>query len=132
MNGLRLLIVDDDPVIRQIVRSLVEHLGATVLAEAENGRGAIEEAERHRPELILMDISMPLMGGLPAVRYLHQHFPGLPVIMISQYTRKAYADEALECGARGYVVKGSLTSDLEPAVEAVLHGDTFVSARVTS
>jgi DNA-binding NarL/FixJ family response regulator len=130
MNGIGLVIADDDPTIRQIVRSLVEDLGAQVLAEADNGRAAIEQAERHHPELMLLDVSMPVMGGLPATRYLHEHFPELNIILVSQYNGKVYAEEALECGARGYIVKGCLPSELERALDAVRHGGTFVSPHV--
>ena len=83
---------------------LAEGLGGEVLAEADNGRSAIEEAERHHPELMLLDVSMPVMGGLPAARYLHEHLPDLSIIFVSQYSWKVYAEEALESGARGYVV----------------------------
>ena len=127
IEGVRLVIVDDDPIIRQALRLIAEELGAQVLAEADNGRSAIEEAERHHPQLMLLDVSMPVMGGLPATRYLHQHFPELDIIMISQHNRKVYAEEALESGARGYVVKASVATELESAVRTVLHGGTYVS-----
>jgi DNA-binding NarL/FixJ family response regulator len=130
INGVRLVIVDDDPVIRQILRTITEDLGAEVLAEADNGQTAIEEAERHHPELMLLDVSMPVMGGLPATRYLHEHLPELNIIMVSQYSRKVYAEEALESGAKGYVVKACVASELESAVKIVLEGGTFVSSRL--
>ena len=130
MNGVRLVIADDDPAIRMILRSFVEDLGAEVLAEADNGRGAIEEAERHHPQVMLLDVSMPIMGGLPATRYLREHQPELSVILVSQYNRRVYADEAFECGARGYIVKGCLATELESAVDAVIHGGTFVSPHI--
>ena len=130
MNGLSLVIADDDPTMRQILREVVEDLGAEVLGEADNGRGAIEEAERHHPQVMLLDVSMPVMGGLPATRYLREHQPELSIILVSQYNHKVYADEALESGARGYIVKGCLATELQPAVEAVMHGGTFVSPHV--
>lgn len=130
IHGIRIVIVDDDPAIRQIIRSLVEHLGAEVLGEADNGRGAIEQAERHHPEVMLLDVSMPVMGGLPATRYLHEHLPELNIILVSQYNRRVYAEEALESGARGYLVKGCLPTELEQAVDVVMNGGTFVSPHV--
>ena len=125
-----MVVVDDDPVIREMVRNLAEALGAEVLAEADNGRSAIEEAERHHPAVMLLDVSMPIMGGLPTARYLHDHLPDLIIIFVSQYRWKVYVEEALQCGAKGYVVKNRLATELEPAIEAVLHGETFVSSRV--
>ena len=109
---------------------IAENLGAEVLAEADNGQTAIEEAERVHPQVMLLDVSMPVMGGLPCTRYLHEHLPELIVILISQHNRKVYAEEALESGARGYLLKGSLATELEPAVKAVLDGGTFVSPRL--
>jgi DNA-binding NarL/FixJ family response regulator len=130
MSGVRLIIVDDDPSIRRMLRSLVENLGAEVLAEADNGRGAIEQAERYRPEVMLLDVSMPVMGGIPAAAYLHEHHPELNIILVSQYSHKVYAEEGLHAGAKAYVVKGSLVIEIEEAVAAVLNGGTFVSPRL--
>jgi DNA-binding NarL/FixJ family response regulator len=132
MHHVRLIRVDDDPGIREVLRALLDNAGAEVLAEADNGRSGIEEAERHHPELILLDVSMPVMGGFPAARYLRQHNPELKIILISQYNQKAYADEALQIGARGYIVKGSLATEIAPAIDAVVAGGTFVSARVAA
>ena len=130
MGQVRLIIVDDDAAIRGILRGLVEGLGADVLAEAENGRGAIEQAELHRPQLILLDVSMPVMGGFPAARYLREHLPEISIILVSQYPQKVYAEEAMQLGARGYVVKAAAAVELGPAMKAVLDGGTFISPRV--
>ena len=127
-----MIIVDDDPAIRDILRSLVEGLGADVLAEADNGRGAIEEAERHRPQLMLLDVSMPVMGGFPAVRYLREHIPELRIILVSQHNQKVYADEAMQLGAKGYVVKAAVATELGPAIHTVMNGGTFVSSRIAA
>ena len=127
VNGVRLVIVDDDPLIRYMLRTIAEDLGAEVVAEADNGQTAIEQAERYHPQLMLLDVSMPVMGGLPATRYLHEHFPELSIILISQYSRKVYAEEALESGAKGYLVKGAVATELEFAVKTVLEGGIFVS-----
>ncbi|MBV9083408.1 MAG: response regulator transcription factor [Acidobacteriaceae bacterium] len=130
-NGhLGVIIVDDDAAIREILRGIAERLGVDVLAEAENGRGAIEEAERHRPELMLMDVSMPVMGGLPATRYLCERLPEMRIILVSQYDHKLYVDQAMQLGARGYVLKAAAASELGPAMKIVMDGGTFVSPRV--
>jgi DNA-binding NarL/FixJ family response regulator len=127
MISARLIIVDDDETIREILRSLVEELGAEVVAEADSGRAAIEQAERHRAELMLLDVSMPTMGGFPAARYLREHIPEMRIIFVSHFNQKGYAEEALQLGARGYLVKAFLMTDLAPAIQAVLDGGTFVS-----
>jgi DNA-binding NarL/FixJ family response regulator len=130
MGGVRLMIVDDDPGIRQALRMLAKACGAEVLAEADNGRTAIEQAEIYRPEMMLLDVSMPVMGGFPAAKYLREHLPELQIILVSQYNQKAYAEEALEIGVRGYIVKSAAASELEPAIHAVLDGGTFVSPTI--
>ena len=127
MPGVRTIIVDDDAGIREALRLLAKANGAEVLAEADNGRAAIEQAERYRPQLILLDVSMPVMGGFPAARYLRKHIPELRIILISQWNQRAYADEALQIGVGGYVVKGSVATELGPAMDAVMEGETFVS-----
>ncbi|HEX4749756.1 MAG TPA: response regulator transcription factor [Bryobacteraceae bacterium] len=129
MNNFRLVIADDDPAIRQILRDLAENLGAQVLAEADNGRVAIEHVQRLQPNVLFLDVSMPVMGGFPAARFLREHQPELSIIIISQYQQKACAEEALQLGAKAYVTKGSLVTDLGPAIETVLAGGTFVSPR---
>jgi DNA-binding NarL/FixJ family response regulator len=130
MLGVRLIIADDDARIRNALRTLADELGAEVVAEADNGRSAIEQAERHGAQVILLDVSMPIMGGFPAARYLRDHLPSLRVILVSQYNQRVYAEEALEVGAKGYIVKSAAASELEPALQTVMEGGTFVSARI--
>lgn len=132
MTNVRLIIVDDDPTIRFILRSLVEELGAEVVAEADNGRSAIERAQRNPADIILLDVSMPVMEGFPAARRLRMQQPHLRIIFISQHNERTYAEEALGLGAKGYLVKGSVGTELAPAIEKVMEGDTFVSQHVIS
>jgi DNA-binding NarL/FixJ family response regulator len=132
MKGIRLVIVDDDPTIREALRTLVSDLGAEILGEADNGRSAIEQAELHHPQVMLLDVSMPVMGGFPAAKYLLEHIPELLIIVISQYNGKVYAEEALRLGIKGYVVKAAAATELGPAMNAVMHGETFISPHVGS
>jgi DNA-binding NarL/FixJ family response regulator len=130
MSGVRLIIADDDAGIRGVLRMIAEDLGAEILAEAENGRSAIKEAEFHHPQLLLLDASMPIMGGFPAARYLREHIPELRIILVSQHNNKAYVEEALQIGARGYIVKEAVARELGPAMDAVMDGGTFVSPSI--
>lgn len=132
MNGIRLVIVDDDPGIREALRMLAIDLGAEILGEADNGRGAIEQAELLHPQVMLLDVSMPIMGGFPAAKYLREHIPELRIILISQYNWKVYAEEALQLGIKGYIVKAAAATELGPAMKAVMDGETFVSSHVGS
>ena len=130
MSGVRLMIVDDDAGIREALRMLAKACGAEVLAEADNGRAAIEQAEICRPEMMLLDVSMPVMGGFRVAKYLRERLPELQIILVSQYNQKAYAEEALEFGVRGYIVKSAAASELAPAIHAVMDGGTFVSPSI--
>ena len=125
-----LVIADDDPAMREILHALIDSLGARVLAEADNGQSAIEEVQRVKPDILLLDVSMPVMSGFAAARFLREHEPQLLILIVSQYHERAYAQEALDMGISGYIMKASLASDLGPAIEAVLSGRKFVSARV--
>ena len=127
LNRYRLIIVDDDPAIRNGLRALVEALGSEVVGEADNGRSGIEQAESLHPQLILLDVSMPIMGGFAAARELRKTMPELRIIFVSQFSDPAYAREAMDMGAAGYVVKQSAGTDLSDAVDAAMDGRTFVS-----
>ena len=126
-----MIIADDDPIIRSALRTLVEDLGAEVLSEADSGDAAIKQAELHPPDVLLLDISMPGIGGFRTAKYLRQHVPQTYIIFISQYSQKVYVEEALEIGAKGYIVKGSLVEDLAPAIQSVMDGGTFVSKSIS-
>ena len=126
-NRYRVVIVDDSALIRAGLRMIVEAFGAEVIGEADNGRSGIEQAESLSPELILLDVSMPVMGGLAAARELRKLKPNLGIILISQYSDRVYAEEALEIGAGAYVLKRTANSELADAINAVMSGRTFVS-----
>ena len=119
--------MDDDEAIRHGLRTLAEALGAEVLAEADNGRVGIEQAERLQPELVLLDVSMPVMGGFPAARQLRMRMPDLRIIFISQYKDRIYIEEALEIGVHGYVWKQAASAELNDAIQTVMSGRKFVS-----
>ncbi len=130
MASERLLIVDDDSTIRCMLRSIVESEHADVVGEAENGRVAVDETERLRPDLVLLDISMPVMDGFTAARELGQRFPEVRVIFVSQNSDRAYVQEAFRCGAAGYVLKQAAATELLEAMAAVRAGSRFRSPRI--
>lgn len=128
---LRVVVVDDNPEIRAGLCGLLESLGVLIVGEAENGRSGIEQAKSLHPELILMDVAMPVMGGFAAARELRQLMPRLAIIFVSQYSERVYAEEALEIGASGYVLKRTAYTDLPNALDAAVSGRTFVSPGAT-
>lgn len=128
---MKIVIVDDDAGIRAGLRSIMESLGAEVIGEADNGRSGVERAQLLCPEVILLDVSMPVMGGLAAARELRSLMPELHIILISQHRERAYAKEALQIGVEGYVLKRAAFTELPNAVNAVTSGHTFISPGIT-
>ena len=127
LSSIRLLIADDDAAIRAALRQLL-HDHYEVVGEAENGLEAVEAAEHLRPDIVLLDISMPVMGGLPAARRMKSSLPEVRIIFVSHHPEPAYIKEAFSSGANGYVLKRLVVSDLEPAIQEVAAGRNFRSA----
>ena len=115
-----------------MLRHIVEADEHYVIGEAENGRAGVDAAENLRPDLVLLDVSMPVMGGFPAARHLHANMPELLIIFVTQHTEQVYVDEAFQCGAKGYVVKRAAVTELPNAIRAVITGQTFCSPLIRS
>lgn len=90
----------------------------------------LDNMGRLSPELVLLDISMPAMGGFSLAEQIHRTWPGTKIIFVSQHAERAYVDKAWEVGASGYVLKRNLLADLLPAIREVSAGQTFVSPRL--
>jgi CheY-like chemotaxis protein len=122
----RILIADDHDATRYILRRFAES-ECEVVAEVGNGLEAVQGAERLRPELVVLDVSMPVMGGVDAARLIRRNFPEIRIIFASQHTNREYADEAFRAGAQGYIVKQAAASELTTAIRDVLAGKSFRS-----
>ena len=113
------MIVDDHPVVRRGLRTLLEvQEGWEIIDEAADGLEAVEKADRLAPDVILLDISMPRMNGLEACRLIRKTLPGSEILIVTQHDSPQMMREAMEAGARGYVVKSNAGRDLLAAVEA--------------
>lgn len=124
MASLRILVADDSPLVRYGLRILVErHDGWTVCGEAADGLEALEEAVSLKPDVILLDISMPKLDGLSALPLLRDKVPESEIIILTLHECLDMARIAAKAGARAYVAKSLLSTDLLPAIEAV-HRDT--------
>lgn len=125
---VRILIADDHPVVRRGLKSLIgERAGWEVIAEAVDGKEAVEIADRLSPDVVVLDVTMPRMHGLEACRLIRQSLPNCEVLMVTQHDSPQMMREALLCGAKGYVVKSNAPRDLLEAVEAVSQHKNFVA-----
>jgi DNA-binding NarL/FixJ family response regulator len=123
---LRILVADDQEAIRRRVRSiLVSHGGFEVCAEASNGKEAIEKAQALKPDLVILDITMPITNGLDAARAIKRILPETPIVILSVHKNRQIMKEAQGIGVQGYVTKEEASRDLINAAEAVLHEQTF-------
>jgi len=123
---MRLLVVDDHEVVRRGVRSLLsEQPGWDVCGEAVDGHDAVEKARDLNPDVVVMDVSMPVLNGLEATRQIRKLSPQCEVLILSQHDSSEMARQALKAGARGYVVKSSIAKDLVSAVKKVQRREYF-------
>jgi len=126
--SIRILLVDDHPIVRQGLRTLLEgHPGWEVVGEASDGVEAIDKATNLRPDVIVLDVTMPRMNGLEACRLIRQGLKGLEILFVTQHDSPQMMREALDAGARGYVVKSNAARDLLEAVEAVSQHRQFTA-----
>ena len=127
---LRILIADDDQMVRKALRALLEERpGWKVIGEAANGHEAIGKAQRLRPDVVIMDISMPELDGIAATQQIGQVVPKTEVLVLSQYDSEEMIYKATEAGARGYVLKTD-ARNVGAAVEAVCQHKPFFSPKL--
>ncbi len=128
MKKIAVLIVDDHTLVRDGIRSLLELVtDVEVVGEAANGKEALEKVKELAPDVVLMDLAMPVMTGLEATRRIRREFPETKVLALTQYDDSEYVIPVIEAGARGFVTKMVAFSELASAIQAVYKGDSFLS-----
>jgi DNA-binding NarL/FixJ family response regulator len=132
LMSLRILVVDDHAVVRRGVRSLLEsHEGWEVCGEATTGRDAVEQSRQLRPDVVVMDLSLPELNGLDATRQILKDAPGTEVLVLTMHRSEALARDVLRAGARGYMMKSDADENLITAVDTLRQHKPFLTSTVT-
>jgi len=126
MGNLRILVADDHDLVRRGLKILLEsHLGWNVCAEAHSGREAVSMAEEFRPDVVIMDVSMPELNGIEAARKIKKLLPNTEMLILSMHHTDQLVREIIGAGAKGYIIKSDSDRDLIAAVEALAMHKTF-------
>jgi DNA-binding NarL/FixJ family response regulator len=129
---IRVLIADDHAVLRQALRVLLEmHDEVEVIGDVSDGREAVEAAQQLQPDVVLMDLAMPHLNGVEATRQISQRVRGVRVLILTGYADDERILDALRAGAFGYVIKRSDVKELLLAIQAVHHGNPYISASIS-
>lgn len=129
---IRILLVDDQTLVRQGIQTLLDlEADLTVVGTAVNGQQAIELVERLQPDVVLMDIRMPVMDGVAATREICRRWPHIGVIILTTFDDDEYVIEGLKAGARGYMLKDADSSEIVAAIRIVARGEALIQPSIT-
>ena len=132
MSNIRILLADDHALMRAGLRAMIESVaGQSVVAEAGNGREAVDLAAVHHPDLAVMDISMSELNGIEAGIRIREENPATRVLTVSMHTSEEFVRRALKSGVSGYLVKDAAPSELQLAIEAIMRGEIYLSSRIS-
>jgi len=128
----RILIVDDHLVVREGLKLLIETSDKyAIVGEAENGRMAIDLVEKLKPDVILMDLYMPVMSGLEAIKEMGRTTPGIPIIILTTYNEDQLMMEGIEAGAKGYLLKDTNVENLFESIDSAIRGEALLQPEIT-
>lgn len=133
MGKIRILVVDDHALVREgIVALLRRHDDVEVVAEAQDGKEAVQKAAKLKPDIVLLDIAMPGLGGLEATMEIKRAGPEVRILILSQYDDREYVSRLLKAGVSGYILKHAVGTDLISAIRAVARGEFYLFPAITS
>src|ERR1044071_9204335 len=127
----RLLLADDHELLLDGLRKILEP-DFNLIAAVADGRAAVAAFEQHRPDLLLLDIALPLLNGIEAARQVRQSFPSARILFVTMQTDRIYVEEALRAGASGYVLKQAAATELVEAIKTVLRGRSYISPQIAA
>ncbi|HEY3346658.1 MAG TPA: response regulator transcription factor [Nitrospirota bacterium] len=129
---LKILLVDDHTIVRQGLRALLESQeGFQVVGEADNGRDAVKKAQELQPDVVIMDIAMPILNGLEATRQIKKIMPEVKIVALTMYNDEEYVFQILKSGASGYLIKETAANELITAINSVKGGNPFFSPLIS-
>ena len=132
IEPIRVILADDHTLVRAGIRALLEKLpGVEVVAEAGDGRDVLNLIKLHRPDVVLMDVTMPGLSGLEVAERLHKQLPKVRIIMLSMHHNEEYVWRALKAGATGYLLKKAATAELATALQCVTQGEIYLSKEIS-
>lgn len=128
--AVRVLLADDHAIVRQGLRAVLEQEGFEIVGEASNGREAIELCERLHPEVVVLDVSMPLLNGIDAAHEITRKHPRTKAVLLTMHTEDNFVLKSLRAGVSGFVLKQRSAEELVRAIRAVCQGEIFLSAGI--
>jgi DNA-binding NarL/FixJ family response regulator len=131
MKRARVLLADDHPLTLEGLRAFLEPLAESV-GTVRDGRALLEEALRLKPDLIILDITMPLLNGIDAAVQIKKHLPGVKLVFVTMHANPAYLEAALKAGGTGYVLKSAAREELLDAITSVMNGRIYVTPSLSS
>ena len=130
--SIHILLVDDHEIVRYGLRCLIEEQpDMEIVGEAENGRVAIDLARRLKPNVVIMDISMPELNGFEATRQIRREIPETKIIVLSMHHKRQFVIDMLKAGVSGYILKTKVHDDLIRAIKAAVADEVYLSSRIT-
>jgi len=131
-NPIRVMLVDDHAVVRSGVRRLLEQdPNFEVVVEAETGERAYQIFGEHSPDITVLDLSMPGMGGMETIKRIIARYPTAKILVLSMHENAAFASQALKAGAKGYLAKSGLAEELSNAIQWVMTGQTYLGTEIS-